>query len=49
LNIFSSEDVRAFYGLATIMPNMLTNAGLLGAAMLAWIVAPLGIAVWRFK
>ena len=49
LNIFGSEDVRAFYGLAAIVPNILTNTSLLGAAMAFWIVAPLGIAVWRFK
>ena len=49
LNIFSSEDARAFYGLSTIMPNMLTNAGLLCTAMVFWIVAPLGVALWRFK
>lgn len=49
LNVFGSEDIRALYGLSTIVPDMLTHPGLLGAAMAGWIIVPLGIAVWRFK
>lgn len=49
LNIFSLEDVRSMYGLATVFPATLANPWLLGLVMFAWIVAPLGIANWRFR
>lgn len=49
LNIFGFEDVRRMYGLATVFPETLANPWLLGSAMVFWIIAPLGIAAWRFK
>ena len=49
LNIFSLEDVRRLYGMATVFPEQLASPPLLGAIMLAWIVTPLSIALWRFK
>lgn len=49
LNIFSLEDVRSMYGLATVFPATLANPWLLGLVMFAWIVAPLAIANWRFR
>ncbi len=49
LNIFSLDDVRTLYGLATVFPPSLANPWLLGLVMLAWIVVPLGIASWRFR
>ena len=49
LNIFSLEDVRALYGLATVFPPRLANPALLGVVMFAWIALPLGIAAWRFR
>ena len=49
LNIFGFEEVRQLYGLATVLPATLANPWLLGSAMVLWIVAPLGMAVWRFK
>lgn len=49
LNIFSFEDVRQLYGLATVLPESLTNPWLLGGAMVLWILAPLGVAAWRFR
>lgn len=49
LNVFSLEDVRRLYGLASIIPPALGNAWLMGGAMLAWIVGPLAIASWRFR
>ncbi|MBR0568178.1 ABC transporter permease [Azoarcus sp. L1K30] len=49
LNIFSLEDVRALYGLATVFPPNLAHPALLGAVMFAWIALPLGIAAWRFR
>lgn len=48
-NIFSMEEVKSLYGLATVMPPALADPWVLGAAMLAWIVAPLAIATWRFR
>ena len=49
LNIFGLEDVRTLYGLTTVFPAQLANPVLLGAVMLAWIVAPLALASWRFR
>ena len=49
LNIFSSEQVQSMYGLATVMPDKLTNPLALSAIMLGWIVIPFLIARWRFK
>jgi Cu-processing system permease protein len=48
LNIFSSEQVQSMYGLATVMPERLTDPKVLLAIMLAWIVVPFYIANWRF-
>jgi Cu-processing system permease protein len=49
LNIFSSEQVQNMYGLATVMPDTLTNPSVLVAVMLGWIIAPFLVAHWRFK
>jgi Cu-processing system permease protein len=49
LNIFSLEDVKTIYGLATVFPDSLANPALLGSVMTAWIVVPLGMAAWRFN
>lgn len=48
LNIFSSADVQSYYGLATVMPDGLTNPAVLAGIMLAWIVAPFLLANWKF-
>lgn len=49
LNIFSSAQLKSFYGLAAVLPDSLTHPLSLGAVMLAWIVCPLLLAIWRFK
>ena len=49
LNVFSLDDVRTLYGLASIVPPALGNPLAMGAVMLAWIAVPLLIAKWRFK
>ncbi|SMB27015.1 Membrane protein NosY [Sterolibacterium denitrificans] len=49
LNVFTLDEVRTLYGLATVMPAHLSNPWLLGGMMLLWIVAPLSFAAWRFK
>lgn len=49
LNVFSLDDVRRLYGLASIVPPSLGNPWLMGAAIAGWIVAPLALASWRFR
>ncbi|MDP3131688.1 MAG: ABC transporter permease subunit, partial [Burkholderiaceae bacterium] len=49
LNVFSLEDVRTLYGLASIVPPTMGSPMAMGGVMLAWIVVPLGLANWRFK
>ncbi|MBD9367119.1 ABC transporter permease subunit [Xanthomonas sp. XNM01] len=49
LNLYGSEGLRTAFGLGTLLPDHWNNPVLLCAAMLAWIVAPLGIALWRFR
>lgn len=49
LNVFSLDQVRSLYGLASIVPPALGKPWLMGAAMLAWIAAPLALASWRFR
>ena len=49
LNIFTLDEVRTLYGLATVFPAHLSNPWLLGGVMVMWIVAPLSFAAWRFK
>lgn len=49
LNIFGLDDVRTLYGLSTVFPPELASPRLLGAVMLAWIIAPLALASWKFR
>jgi Cu-processing system permease protein len=49
LNMFNSQQVQAMYGLATVMPEGLTNPAVLLAIMAGWVVAPFLLAHWRFK
>lgn len=49
LNLFGFEEVRQLYGLATVFPDTLANPWLMGTAMVLWIIAPLGLAIWRFR
>lgn len=49
LNIFSLEELKSLYGLATVVPDTLTEAWALSLAMAAWIVAPLGLAYAKFR
>ena len=49
LNIFSMDEVKSLYGLATVFPEALSSPWVLGACMLFWIVAPLAIAARRFE
>lgn len=49
LNIFSLEELKSLYGLATVVPDTLTEPWALGLAMAVWIAAPLGIAYAKFR
>lgn len=49
LNVFSLDEVRTLYGLATVFPEALASPALLAGVMLGWIVAPLVLASWRFR
>ena len=49
LNVFTLDEVRTLYGLATVFPEALSSPTILGGVMLAWIVGPLAIAIWRFE
>lgn len=49
LNIFSLEEVKSLYGLATVFPPALANPWLLAGIMLFWIAAPLGLAYVKFR
>ena len=49
LNIFSSEQVQTMYGMATVVPENLTNPAALLAIMLGWILTPFVLANWRFR
>lgn len=49
LNIFSLEELKSLYGLATVVPDTLTEPWALGLAMTAWIAAPLGVAYAKFR
>ncbi|MFN3985347.1 MAG: ABC transporter permease [Rhodocyclaceae bacterium] len=49
LNIFSLDEVRSLYGLATVFPEALARAWVLMLVMGAWIAAPIALAAWRFR
>jgi len=49
LNIFSMDEVKSLYGLATVFPPELADPWLLGGVMGLWLVIPLVLAAWRFK
>ena len=49
LNIFTLDEVRSLYGLATVFPEALARTWVLILVMLAWIAAPIAFAAWRFR
>ena len=49
LNIFGPGDLHTLFGLINVFPSALAEPLVLGAAMLAWIAAPLALAAWRFN
>lgn len=49
LNLFSLDDMRASFGLTSLVPTAFASPLAMGAALLAWIGGPLAVACWRFK
>jgi Cu-processing system permease protein len=49
LNVFSLDEMRSLYGLATLMPAVMASPLVMGGVMLVWIALPLGLASWRFR
>ncbi|AOK47032.1 hypothetical protein WT60_09385 [Burkholderia sp. MSMB617WGS] len=49
LNIFGPGDLHTMFGAVSAFPAALASPLFLGPVMLAWIVAPLGLAAWRFN
>lgn len=48
-NVFTLDDVRGLYGLTSVFPAAIARPWVLALVMLAWIIAPLGFAAWRFR
>lgn len=48
-NVYAMEEMRALYGLATVMPGELARPWVLAAVMLAWTLLPLAIAYRLFR
>jgi Cu-processing system permease protein len=49
LNIFSLDELKSLYGLATVAPDTLTAPWVLSLAMGAWVIVPLGLAYAKFN
>lgn len=48
-NATATDTLRNAFGLATLLPETWSHPLMLGLVMLAWILAPLGVAIWRFR
>lgn len=49
LNLFGSDAMRGTFGLGTLLPEHWNHPALLCGVMLAWIIGPLAIGLWRFR
>jgi Cu-processing system permease protein len=49
VNIFGFADAARLYGLAAVVPRSFASPFVQGAALVTWILMPLGIASWRFR
>lgn len=49
LNVFGMESMRSAFGLETLLSDHWNSPALLCAVMVGWIVAPLAVALWRFR
>lgn len=49
INVFGADALRSSFGLGTLTAQGWNAAATLYGVLLAWIVAPLGVALWRFR
>lgn len=49
LNVFSLDEVKTLYGLASVFPEQLSDPWKLGLVMGLWIAAPLAVAASKFR
>ncbi|WP_243038875.1 ABC transporter permease [Dyella sedimenti] len=49
INVFGADALRSSFGLGTLLAQGWNAPATLYGAMAAWIVAPLGLALWRFR
>lgn len=49
LNVFGMESMRSAFGLETLLSDHWNDPALLCTVMVGWIVAPLAVALWRFR
>lgn len=49
INILGMEDVKILYGLATVFPKSLASTWMLILCMVLWVIAPLAVAMWKFR
>jgi Cu-processing system permease protein len=49
VNILGMEDVKILYGLATVFPRSLASTWILILCMVLWVIAPLVVAMWKFR
>jgi Cu-processing system permease protein len=49
INVFGADALRSSFGLGTLMAQGWNAPATLYSVLLAWIVAPLGVALWRFR
>jgi len=49
LNVFSLEQLSTMFGLSDLLPAAFASPLAMGGMLVAWIVLPLALAIWRFK
>lgn len=49
INVFGADALRSSFGLGTLVARGWNTPATLYGVLLAWIVAPLGVALWRFR
>lgn len=49
INVFGADALRSSFGLGTLMAQGWNSPVTLYGALTAWIVAPMGVALWRFR
>jgi Cu-processing system permease protein len=49
INVFGADALRSSFGLGTLMAQGWNAPATLYSVLVAWIVVPLGAALWRFR